>query len=365
MRTVSSRTLGLIALTFAAGCGIENSIVGGRCRDGMVLSGGSCVEPAAITLITPVAPPEPPDPIVTLVAPPPNQYLPIHVPTLVPPLPTELFPEVPVPELVDPPPVELHCTAPLVACRGVCISVQSDGANCGACGKICPSNICIAGECQGATPGDVVLIGHDFTDATAGSAQTKVLINALSIPTTDPIRILSFEDGASATAVAQMKGLASGAITNRAVSFTRAGSASSLTSATLAAAYDIIVIHDASAVDPITTGASWAGSLGTFAAKGGVIVALDDGGSPMPQLMSSAALLTVGSHTVLPAGAHLMVSAAADVVGAQVLSPYAGFGAAVSFQGLPAQSPDLTWVVRVKLGNGSPGDAVVVHRIVR
>jgi len=74
----------------------------------------------------------------------------------------------------------------------MCISVTSDAANCGACGKICPSNICIDGVCQGATrrrrPHR-----HDYTNANEGSAEAKVLVNALSIPTTDPIRVLSYE----------------------------------------------------------------------------------------------------------------------------------------------------------------------------
>jgi hypothetical protein len=48
-----------------------------------------------------------------------------------------------------------------------------------------------------------------------------------------------------------------------------------------------------------------------------------------------------------------------------VLSPYAAFGNPVTFQGLAAQTNDLSWVVRAKDSNGTFGDAVVVHRIVR
>ena len=361
----------LVGLALAAGCGLENSIVGGRCRDGMVLSGDTCVAiPPNVTLITPTDPPmgsfgksaagnSPPTPPISPVGLPERPITELPVTPINPIAPPELIP----PEVILP--SELVCAAPLVACRGACISVTSDGRNCGACGKICPSNICVDGECLGAMPGDVVLIGHDYGNALSYSAQAKVLANAIAIPTTDPIRVLSYEDGASPEAVAEAKEVARTSVYGRTIQFTKAGAASDLESTTLGRSYDVVILHDASAGDPVATGTSWAASLGGFTMKGGVVVALDNGNSPMPALLSSANLLTVGGHTKLASGTHLLVSAAADVVGAQILSPYAAFGAPVSFQGLPAPSVDLSWVVRAKNGDGTAGDAVVVHRIVR
>lgn len=360
MRSSTTRAIAFVSLSLAVGCGLENSVVGGRCRNGMVLQGDVCVSPLDVNLITPSTPPTTSS--TTITPPAPTATATTVVPAIIPPFPTVYVPEPPVPLI---PPTEMQCAAPLVACRGVCIAVESDAANCGACGKICPSNICINGECQGATPGDVVLIGHDYTDAFVGSAQTKVLVNTLSIPTTDPIRILSFEDGADPAAVAQMRNLAISSIKDRQVKFTRAAAASSLASTTLGRNYDVVIINDASAVNPVTTGASWASPLTTFAAKGGVVLAIDLGTSAMPQLLSSAGLFTVSGHTQLPVDTHLMVTAAADVVGAQVLSPYAAFGPPVSFQGVAAPSPDFNWVVRVTKPDSSPGDPIVIHRIVR
>ena len=373
----SSVTFALVALAVTSGCGLENSVVGGRCRDGMELSDGRCVPTdPEIAIVTPG---DPLPPIVPFgnrpSTPPPLVAPPVDRPRFDPRLPfvepvsPELPPEyVPIDPVTPPdPPVTppLVCAAPLVACRGVCIPVESDAQSCGACGKICPSNICINGECQGATPGDVVLIGHDFSAATAGSAPAKVLVNALTIPTTDPIRVLSYEDGALPEAVAEAKAIAFGAIKGRTIQFTRAADANAVASGTLGRSYDIVVVHDASAGNAATIGASWNGSLGTFTRKGGVVVALDRGTSPMPALLSSSGLLAVGAHTTLPLSTHLLVTNAADVVGAQVLSPYAAFGAPVSFQGLPAQNTDLNWVVRAKNLDNTVGDAVVVHRIVR
>jgi ferredoxin len=360
----SRAALVLVSLSFAAACGIDSALVGGRCRDGMAQEGRTCVGPApSVTLITPTEPPAD-APIVAL-----SNDASVDVPPPVKvPDPTEKEPDrdasidFPPP---PPPPPPLVCTAPLVACHGACISVASDAANCGACGKICPSNICIAGECQGAMPGDVVLIGHDFTNAWSGSAQAKVLVNALTIPTTDPIRILSYEDGAPVSAVAQTKALAAAGIKGRAIDVTVAASASALADTDLAKRYDIVLLHDASAGDAVATGASWSTSLGGFTMRGGVVVALDRGTSPMPELLSSAGLLALTSHAVLADGTHLVVTGAADVVGAQLLSPYACFGAPVSFQGVAAQSADLGWVVRAAGPGSTLGDPVVIHRIVR
>jgi len=358
MKSSSVRAIAFLSLALAVGCGLENSVVGGRCRDGMLLQGGSCITPADPTLITPRTPPTG----TTSAAPIMPSGPTASVPSAAPPFPTVTAPENPVTAL---PPEETTCLEPLVLCHGVCIPAESDAENCGACGKICPSNICVNGECQGATPGDVVLIGHDYTNAFVGSAQSKVLVNTLSIPTTDPIRILSFEDGADPAAVAQLRSLATASIKDRQVMFTRAAAASSLASATLGRNYDVVIINDASAVDPVATGARWAAPLNTFAAKGGVVLAIDLGTSAMPQLLSSAGLFTMTGHTTLPVETHLMVTAAADVVGAQVLSPYAAFSPPVSFQGMAPSSPDFNWVVRVTKPDDSAGDPVVVHRIVR
>ena len=377
----ASASLTVFALSFVAGCGSAASVVGGRCRDGMVLEGDTCVTPATpdVTLITPHDPPmgaqgstdntgstgsnlgaQP-----TPTRPPPPSFVvdPLSNPFQTDPNadpPTHLEPPGP-----PPPPPPLTCDAPLVECRGACIPVDSDPLNCGSCGHVCRSNICVAGECQGATPGDVVLIGHDYTNAWSGSSQAKVLVNALTIPLSDPIRILSYEDGAAADAVAQAKALAAAGIYGREVDFTVADSANALASGSLSNQYDIVLVHGAGPGDAATKGGNWASALGTFTMKGGVVVALDNGLTPMPQLLTSSGLLAVTGHTLLSDGTHLAVTGAADVVGAQLLSPYAGFGAPITFQGVASPSVDFDWVVRATDGGGSLGDPVVIHRIVR
>ncbi len=251
------------------------------------------------------------------------------------------------------------CTFPLVSCRNTCIPVDSDGRNCGACGKVCPSNICVAGECQGATPGHVVVIGHNFLDAFDSSAQVKVLSNALSIPTSDPIRILSFEEGAATDEVTQTKALAATGIP-RELAFSTA-TERALTSSRLNLSYDVVLLFDAAGARPGVLGGRWATSLQTFAQKGGVVVALDGAASGMPELISATGLLSLPSHTRLADGVHMLVTNSGDVVGSQVISPYAAFGAAVSFPGAEAEGPNLSWIVQAD----STSDPLVIHKVIR
>lgn len=357
--------VGLFALSIGAGCGSEASLVGAECADGFVYVGNQCIKPTKKTLIVPG---DPPPGVVTMTPPFDDDAQPgisffddsvsNHIDAPVDVIPTIVPPETPV---VTP----LTCEAPLVACGGECISVSDDGVNCGACGKTCPSNICINGVCQGATPGDVVLIGQSYATAATGSSQVKILVNALLIATSNPVRVLSFEAGASASSVTGAMALATATLAagGRGTNVTVSGTPSDLASPSLAAAYDVVLIHGFEG-DATTLGVQWKGSLKTFTEKGGIVVALDDGSLDIPKVLSSAELLTVGGHTKLSEGTHLEISAPADAVGTQVLSPFAAFGQPVSFQGVGAEGPDLAWVLREKTQLGL-GDPVVVHRVVR
>lgn len=367
---------GVVTLT-VIGCGIDNALVGGRCQDAFELRGDSCVArgaPAGSVIATTDPPPDAPIPVVfgpdattfdattfdasndtgvdasfdatldAAVDSGSDAGLDASTDAAAPPL--------------DAAPDALTCSSPLVLCRGACIPVDTDGANCGACGKICPSNICVAGECQGATPGDVILIGHDYASAPIQSAQAKVLLNAVSIPTTDPIRILSYDIGADPASVADAHGIVTAGVRGRSVSFSPATDAD-LMSPSLAQSYDVVLIHDGAGAGAAALGQSWKAALVAFAQKGGVVVALDGAHAHAPELVTGAELFSVASHTTLPGGSHLIVAAPSDVVGSQVLSPYASFGTSVSFAA--TLDADTTVVVR----DETTTLPVVLHRVVR
>src|ERR1019366_3166264 len=75
------------------------------------------------------------------------------------------------------------CLSPNLVCDGLCIDPTSDPNNCGSCGKVCPSNSCVAGACSGTAAGHVVAIGHDYQAIPSmSSSQARVLANAVFIP---------------------------------------------------------------------------------------------------------------------------------------------------------------------------------------
>jgi hypothetical protein len=363
-----------IALGTAIGCGSDQALVGGRCQGGFVVEGGACVRRAGPNVtMSGTEPPEEEEATerATGASPAPPVFRGDASLELswdwdagapVPPsLDASAAPDANIPD-ADVPDV-LTCSKTLVSCRGECISVQGDPLNCGACGKVCPANICALGVCQGDTPGDIVLIGHDFADAWEGSTQAQVLLNAVTIASTDPIRVLMWEDGAASASVTSVKALLTAGVRGRAVQFTTAD-AVSLASDSLATEVDVVIVFDAAGPDAATLGGGWVTALGRFAQKGGVVVALDGNKGGMPALVTAAGLLSVPAHARLQDGAYLVVSAPNDIVGSQVLSPYAAAGAAVTFPGVSPASADVTWVVRASddAGLGAP---VVVHRTVR
>lgn len=335
-------------LLVLAGCGLDNSLVGGECREGYEPFGHACIAS------TPSSPPSVVPPFADSSAPDAGSDSSVDVDAGEPDSGRAVTHLTTDDETV---PGIVFCEPGYTACGQTCESLADDGHNCGACGKICPSNICIAGECMGAMAGDVVLVGHDFAGAWDGSAQAKVLANAISIPTTNPIRVLSYEDDADPTAVAQARQLMIDGVHGRSVEITRASKAD-LDSMSLALSYDVVVLHDAG---DASLGLRWKNSLPHFTAKGGVVVALDGGASHMSELVSSSTLLGVSGHAKLAEGTHLLVSMSGDVIGTQVLSPYAAFGPPVAFSGVES-GPDVSWVVRVDDPGAAP---VVVHKTVK
>jgi hypothetical protein len=344
------------------GCAIDNALVDGRCADGFVRSTKRCVaevEPVKVDVDAgqPAPPVNPIEPDASV----PDDPRFVHDP---PPL-------VPDPPLYDAgvpdtgPPAPL-CLDDLVSCHGACIPVDADGANCGACGKICSSNICIAGECIGAVHGDVVAFGQDFRGVPSAGVEARALVNSVMIPTSDPIRLLSFEAGADPVTVNAANALIYGGVRARGrdIVFGRTYDASKLESATLSRERDVVVIHGVSDGEVTALAARWAVPLLQFAKKGGVIIVLDDGLRPVPSLLAETGLLAVSGHTVLPPGVSLDVAVQGDVVGSKLPSPFVPFGNAVSFQGAPAMSNELAWVVRTG-SDGGEREPVVIHRTVR
>ncbi len=258
------------------------------------------------------------------------------------------------------------CTLPVVNCGGTCVDQRTDPFNCGTCGKVCASNLCVAGVCQGSTPGDIVFIGHDYATAPPSTAQGRVLQNAVFISAANPLRVLSYERYADPAAVANAKLVlaARAATQQRTITYTVSTTDSDVPGKLTPTSYDVLLVYDqknAPAGALATLGSGWASTLAAFTSGGGDVVLLDGAGGTgeMPQLATNGGLLPVSAHAPLASGSRVTVKAPSDVVGVGVLSPYGVWSRSASFT-LPSLA-NVTLVVRA--GDGT-GDPVVAHKSV-
>jgi hypothetical protein len=269
------------------------------------------------------------------------------------------------------------CMPPLVDCGGVCVDTTSDPENCGHCGVVCPSQICVNSMCTGSTAGGIVYIGHDYVTGVAGTAQARVLSNAVFIPQTNPLQVLSYEHYAVANAVAHVKAILNTVATQegRGLTLTSTSVDADIPNKLVLASYQVLVVHDqskapAGALAPL--GTSWATTLATFTKAGGIVVVLDgglgvglDGGTgvgagQMPAFSTATKLLIVTAQAPILTGTPLDDVAPGDVVGVGVVSPYGAGKNSVSIT-TEANGGNVTYVVELPRDAGA-GLPVVVHK---
>ncbi len=258
------------------------------------------------------------------------------------------------------------CDADLAFCSGQCIDVTGDPINCGSCNVVCASQLCQNSHCVGAASGGVVYIGHDFTTTLAGTAQARVLSNAVFVSSSNPLHVMSYERYASASAIARVDNVlrtVAGQL-GRTLSIRSTANDDDVVTQLALPAYDVLLIHDQPAAPDgalAALGAAWAGTLSTFALGGGVIVILDGGAGigQMPALATGTGLLGVTAHSPIATGTRLLVSSQTDVVGIGVISPYGAGENSVAMTTEP-NIGNVVYVVEL------PGDAgalpVVVHK---
>ncbi len=260
------------------------------------------------------------------------------------------------------------CEAPLVECNNKCVDLVESGSACGVCGIVCPSNVCVNGLCQGNAPGTIVILGHDFRDAFIGSAQARVLTNAVFLPASNPLRILTYEEHADAYTAKRVKIILGGTAPARALDITVAPNAAALASPVLAAKYDVVLIMDQSAAGAATLGpigSSWALPLNNYLHRGGVVVALDGAGGlgAMPTLITNAGLLNMTGHTPITAADLISVVVPGNAIVTNVTSPYGAFDRSAEIQTIQPNGGDITYVAR-HVVNGVPAAPVVIHRVI-
>ncbi len=264
------------------------------------------------------------------------------------------------------------CGSPLMDCGGQCVDPTSDSSNCGGCANVCTSQICQNSQCVGATTGGIVFIGHDFETTAPGTTQARVLSNAVFIPQTNPLRVLSYERYADAVAVSRITTILNGVARQlgRTLNLTETINDADIPNTLSLQNFDVLLVPDqptapAGALGALGPGGggNWGVVLASFAQSGGVVVVLDGGTGvgEMPAFVTGTGLLTITAQAPVAVGTQLQDVARADVEGIGLVSPYAAGANSVSVT-TEAAGGDVVYVV-VDSNDAGVGPPVVVHKV--
>jgi hypothetical protein len=258
------------------------------------------------------------------------------------------------------------CTPPTVWCGAGCVDVTDDPYNCGGCGVVCPSQICVASTCVGSTAGGIVFIGDDYATAPMGVGPSEVLSNAVFMPRSNPLRVLSYDRYAKPEAPAYVASILDGMASQLGRHLVRTTTAtdSYVASKLSVQSFDVLIVHDqarAASGAMQALGTSWASALGTFTQQHGIVVILDGGTGvgEMPQFSSGTGLLQVTAQSPATPGTVLDVTAPGDAVGIGVLSPFAATSSSV-FVTTEPNGGDVAYVVTGADAGASP---LVIHKV--
>jgi hypothetical protein len=263
------------------------------------------------------------------------------------------------------------CDEGLVLCHGECVDLSIDDPfNCGACGIICPTRLCVNHKCVGASPGHMVSMCSNFAGVTRDVTQARLLDNALfGLSLRNPLRVLTYAVYATPSVTNHVNNLIGALATarGRSVQFTPVSLSGDVVDTLNVLNYDAFLVYDqatAPAGALTTFGTAINATLDLFARGGGIVVALDGGvgTAHMGEFLTSAGLLNV-SGEIVANGAQATTDAPGDAVGINVDSPFVTQKDSCTFT--TADAPDSTRVFVTSAPRDDAGARapVVVHRV--
>jgi len=264
----------------------------------------------------------------------------------------------------------IPCPEPLRRCGNVCIDLNTDALNCGRCGNVCPTRLCQGGRCVGAAAGHLVLMCTNYEQTPVDSPHTRALANAVFLPPGNAVRILAYQQYSVPLNKNKVDSLinASAATRSRTVQITPATDAPEVVANLNVLSYDVFLVYDqrnapADTLGPI--GTSWNATLTSFARAGGIVIVMDSGTgtAEMDALITNAGLLNVTGESEINA-ITVFNRAPGDAIGIGVLSPYLSQRETCTFVTSARPSPEQAFVITTATEDGTPGDPVIVHRIV-
>ena len=253
-------------------------------------------------------------------------------------------------------------------CDGFCVDTDTDPRYCGNCVTSCASNVCNNGMCAPQTFGLVVVIGHDYRSDVNNAEINKVIGNAVFISANAPVRLLAYEEDATALSIVGTDN----AIDDHPEAITRDWNKTIVSDANsvpfLLYSHNVFLIYaQTNATNTALTqlGDLWETALGEFIRRGGIIVLLESPSSNAGtyQLLEAAGLFDADARQSIPAAAdRLTLVAGGDLVAGSGPSALpAAFDSLLetsSFTGVT--SPNTTIVVE----DSVTGRPVVTHMAV-
>lgn len=195
----------------------------------------------------------------------------------------------------------------------------SDPDNCGACGHVCASGICVTSKCVGELPGHIVVIGHDYS--THHAAMARVLGNAVALGAHHDVAVMVWQGTASASS----NGRVMASLSEGMSAVGRAWHTVALPTApgTQFAAADVLVVEPqtGSGDEVAGTAAAWAVDVTKFLQRNGVVVVLEGAGTVSYRFADATGLYTMAAPSDATGQTASMLDSS-DAVANRVVAPY-------------------------------------------